>query len=97
MRFERVGKFVLDSQHLGGLITVHRATYIALNAEGTIERWNRHVSIGKAKRYAVSEQEILHQMKHVVLAKDDPAVIAIFPHYAPPTSHQAGWGPQWRG
>jgi len=43
-------------------------------------RWNRHVSIGKAKRYAVFEQEVVHQVIHVVLAKDDPAVVAIFLH-----------------
>jgi hypothetical protein len=55
MGFERVGKVLLDPQHLGRLITVHRATYIALNGEGTIERWKSHVSIGKAKRYAVFE------------------------------------------
>ena len=84
MRFERVRKVLLDPQHLGGLITVHRATYIALNAEGAIERWNRHVSIGKAKRDAVFEQEVVHQVIHVVLAKDDPAVVAIFPHTSPP-------------
>jgi len=29
-------------------------------------------------------------MKHVVLAKDDPAVVSIFPHYAPPDS-SPGW------
>jgi hypothetical protein len=90
MGFERVRKFLLDPQHLGGLITVHRATYIALNGEAAIERWNSHVSIGKAKRDAVTEQKILHQMNPVVLAKDDPAVIPIFPHYAPPTGHLAG-------
>jgi hypothetical protein len=55
MRFERVRKVLLDSHHLGGLITVHRATYVALNAEGAIELWNRHVSIGKAERDAVVE------------------------------------------
>jgi hypothetical protein len=55
MWFERVGKFLLDSQHLGGLIRVHRATYIALNAEGAIERWKSQLSIGKAKRDAVLE------------------------------------------
>jgi hypothetical protein len=83
MRCKRFRKVLLDSHHFGRVVTVHRATDIALNAEGTIERWNRHVSIGKAKRYAVSEQEILHQMIHVVLAKDDPAVVAIFPHTPP--------------
>ena len=55
MGFERVGKFLLDSKHLGGLIRIHRATHIALNAEGTIERWKSHVSIGKAERDAVFE------------------------------------------
>ena len=83
MGFERVGKVLLDPHHLGGLITVHRATYIALNGEATIERWKSHVSIGKAKRDAVFEQEVVHQVIHVVLAKDDPAVIAIFPHTSP--------------
>jgi hypothetical protein len=91
MRFERIRKVLLDPQHLGRLITVHRATYIALNGEGACERRNRHVSIGKAKRYAVTEQEIVHQVIHVVLAKDDPAVIAIFPHSAP------DWSPGWVG
>jgi hypothetical protein len=74
MRRERVRKVLLNSQHLGGLIAIHRATYIALNAEGAIERWNRHVSIRKAKRYAVLEQEIVHQVMEVVIAKDDPAI-----------------------
>jgi hypothetical protein len=55
MRFERVRKVLLDSQNLGRLITVHRAIYIALNGEGTIERWKSHVSIGKAKLDAVFE------------------------------------------
>jgi len=55
MRFERVRKVLLDSQHLGRLITVYGATYIALNAERTIERWKSHVSVGKAKRDAVFE------------------------------------------
>lgn len=55
MGFERVRKFLLDSEHLGGLISVHRATYIALNAEGAIKRWKSHVRIGKAKRDAVLE------------------------------------------
>jgi hypothetical protein len=55
MRFERVRKVLLDPHHLGRLITVHRATHIAFYAEGTIERWNRHVSIGKAERDAVVE------------------------------------------
>jgi len=59
MRFERVRKILLDSHHLGRLITVYRATDIALNGEGAFERRNRHVSIGKAKRYAVTEQKIL--------------------------------------
>jgi hypothetical protein len=80
MRFERVRKVLLDPQHLGRLITVHRATYIALNAEGAIERWNRHISIGKAKWDAVFEQEIVHQVIQVILTKDDPTVISIFPH-----------------
>jgi hypothetical protein len=90
MGFERVGKFLLDSQHLGGLIRVHRATCIALNGEGAIERWKSHVSIGKAKRDAVFEQEVVHQVIHVVLAKDDPAVVAIFPHTSPPIG-SPGW------
>lgn len=37
MRLERVRKFLFDSQHLGGLVTVHGATPIALNAEMAIE------------------------------------------------------------
>jgi hypothetical protein len=86
MGCERVRKILLDSQHLGGLIRVHRATYIALNAEGASERWKRHISIGHAKRDAVSEQKILPQMKPVVLAEDHPAVVAIFPHGPPPCS-----------
>jgi hypothetical protein len=83
MGCERVRKILLYPHHLGRLITVYRATYIALNAEGTIERWNRHVSIGKAKRDAVLEQEIVHQVIQVILAEDDPAVISIFPHTSP--------------
>jgi hypothetical protein len=55
MRCERARKILLDPQHLGRLIRVHRATYVALNAEGAIELWNRHVSIGKAERDAVVE------------------------------------------
>jgi len=55
MRFERVRKVLLDSHHVGRFITVYRATHIAFNAEGAIERWNRHVSIGKAERDAVVE------------------------------------------
>jgi hypothetical protein len=82
MGFERVRKILLDSQHFGRLIAVHRATYIALNAEGAIERWKSHVSIGKAKRDVVLGPEIVHQVIKVVLAKDDPAVIAIFPHWS---------------
>ena len=59
MGFERVRQILLDSQHIGGLIRVHGATYIALNAEGAIERRKSHVRIGKAKRDAVLEQKIL--------------------------------------
>ena len=60
MRFERVRKVLLDPHHLGRFVTVHRATDIAFNAERAIELWNRHVSICKAKRYAVFEQEVVH-------------------------------------
>ena len=71
MRCKGFRKVLLDPHDLGRLITVHRATYIAFNAEGTIERWNRHISIGKAKRDAVFEQEIVHQVIEVVLAEDE--------------------------
>jgi hypothetical protein len=89
VRFESVRKVLLDPHHLGGFITVNVATDIALNAEGAIERWNRHVSIGEPQRDAVFEQKISRQMKPVVLAKDDPAVIGIFPHKSPRLG--SGW------
>jgi hypothetical protein len=92
MRFESVRKILLDPHHLGRLITEHRAAHIAPHAEGAIEPWNRHVSIGKAQRDAVLEQKIPRQMKPMVLAKDDPAVVAIFPH----TSPRLG-SPGWAG
>jgi len=37
MGLERVRKFLFDSQHLGGLVTVDGATDIALNAEMAVE------------------------------------------------------------
>ena len=53
---------------------------IAPDREVFTERGKRSHSIGLAKWDSIPEENILSHVKPVVLAKNDPAIIGVFPH-----------------
>jgi hypothetical protein len=57
------------------------------------ERRKRSESIGFGKGDSMPDEKTLPHMKPVVLAKNNPAVIGVFPHSVPPSeSNPAGKG-----
>ena len=83
MGLERLGKFELHLPHVLGLIGIDLSALIAQDREVFTERGERSHSIGLAEGDFMPEENIL--MKPVVFAKNDPAIIGIFPHSAPPS------------
>ena len=91
MGLERLGKFKLHLPHVPGHIDISLSALIAQDREVFTERRERSHSVGLAEGDSMAEENIL--MKPVVLAKNDPAIIGVFPHLAPPSdSDLAGKG-----
>jgi hypothetical protein len=80
MGSERIGKLLVESPHFRGFIEIFLAAFIAPDREGTIENGARAEGVGLAERNFVPKEEILPEMKPMVLAEHHPAVMGILPH-----------------
>jgi len=80
MGLERLGKFQLHLPHVLGFIGIRPSALIAPDREVFTESGERSHSIGLAEGDSMPEENILPHMKPVVLAKNDPGIIGVFPH-----------------
>jgi hypothetical protein len=80
MGSEGLWKLLVKSPDFRGFVKVLFAAFIAPDREGAIENRTRAESVRFAKRNSVFEEEILSNMKPIVLAEHDPTVIIILPH-----------------
>jgi hypothetical protein len=93
MGLEGLGKFQLDSQHVLGFVDVRLSALIAPNREVFTKTRERSHSIGLCEGDSMPEEKILLHVKPAVLAKNNPTIIRVFPHRAPPSeSDLAGKG-----
>lgn len=83
MGLKSLWKFQLDSSHVLGFIHVRLSALIATNSEGFNERRESSHSIGLSQGNSMPEEKILADMKPVVLAKNHPAIVGVFPHHTP--------------
>jgi hypothetical protein len=80
MGSEGLWKLLVESPHFRGFVKIFLAAFIAPDREGTIGDRARAEGIRFAKRNSVFEEEILSNMKPIVLAEHDPTVMIILPH-----------------
>jgi hypothetical protein len=80
MGSERLWKLLVKASHFRGFIKILLAAFIATDCEGTIENGASTEGIGLAEGNSVSKEEILSNMKPVVLAEHHPTVMRILPH-----------------
>jgi hypothetical protein len=77
---EGLWKLTFESPDFRGFVKIFFATFITPDREGAIGDRARAEGIRFAKRNSVFEEEILSNMKPIVLAEHDPAVMVILPH-----------------
>ena len=92
MGLERFGKFQLCPQHVLGFIDIRLSALIAANREAFRQRRKRGHRIGFGEGDPMPEEQILPHVKPAVLAKNNPAIIGVFPHCSTP-----GPGRDWAG
>lgn len=80
MRYERLGKFSFESEHVGGLVDVFLATAVAPDSEGDLDGRARSDRVGLGERDFMSIDKISGNVIDVIFADHDPAVGIIFPH-----------------
>jgi hypothetical protein len=80
MGSEGLWKLTFESPDFRGFVKIFFATFIAPDREGAIGDRARAEGIRFAKRNSVFEEEILSNMKPIVLAEHHPAVMVILPH-----------------
>jgi hypothetical protein len=77
---ERLGELLVESPDFRGFIEIFLAAFLAADSEGAIENGARAEGIRLAERNFVPEEEILSEMKPMVLAEYHPTVMGILPH-----------------
>jgi hypothetical protein len=80
MGSERLWKLLVESPDFRGFIKIFFAAFIAADREGAIESGARAEGVRFAKRNSVFKEEILSNMKPIVLAEHHPTVMVILPH-----------------
>jgi hypothetical protein len=80
MGLERSGDFHLESQHILGFVGIRLSAFIAPNREGFTDKREWSYSIGLREGDFMPEEKILSYVKPMVLAKNNPAIIGVFPH-----------------
>jgi len=80
MRRESLRGFLLDSYYFGWLVEIRFTALIAPHLERDSEMRERSKSIRHSKTDFMSKEEILSEVIPVVLAKNCPTIICIFPH-----------------
>jgi hypothetical protein len=80
MGSEGLRKLLVESPHFRGFINIFLAAFIAPDHEGAIENRASAKGIRFAKRNSVFKEEILSNMKPIVLAEHHPTVMVILPH-----------------
>jgi hypothetical protein len=80
MGLERSSDFQLESQHILGFVGIRLSAFIAPNREGFTDKRERSYSIGLREGDFMPEEKILSYVKPMVLAKNNPAIIGVFPH-----------------
>lgn len=80
MRSERLRRFFVGPQNLGGFIDILFAALIAPDLEAAIDSRARGDRICLGKYDSVPEKQTLPKMKPMILAEDDPKITTVFPH-----------------
>jgi hypothetical protein len=89
---EDFGEFMVEPQHITGLVRVLFPAFVTTDKEGTANR-ERLIRVGFPKWDLMSEHQICVIVSVTVLADHHPTVVWIFP--CVPCTHRAH--PEWRG
>jgi hypothetical protein len=80
MGSEGLWKLLVESPDFRGFVKILLAAFIAPDREGAIEDGARAEGVRFAKRNPVFKEEILSNMKPIVLAEHHPTVMVVLPH-----------------